>query len=214
MKTITPRLTVADGHLILGDMDDALRPRTPEVVAALVENHREFIAFVERRVSDRALAEDIVQEAFARSIDRIETLAEEESIRAWFYRTLRNAVIDHYRRGAASARKLEALAAELGDEGALPPEVEGAVCRCIARLAATLKPEYADALTRIEVEGLSVKRFAEQAHISPSNAAVRVFRAREALRRQVAASCGTCAAHGCVDCNCVHPRGDSSGRST
>ena len=32
---------------------------------------------------------------------------------------------------------------------------------------------------------------------------VRVFRAREALRRQVAASCGTCAEHGCIACTCT-----------
>nr|MBA3538947.1 RNA polymerase subunit sigma-70 [Deltaproteobacteria bacterium] len=62
--------------------------------------------------------------------------------------------------------------------------------------------EYADALRRIEVDGVSVKDYAEEAGISSSNAGVRVFRAREALRRQVARSCGTCATHGCLDCTC------------
>ena len=73
-------------------------PRSPAVVAALVENHREFLAFLQRRVHDRATAEDILQEAFARGLDRLETLQNDESVRAWFYRTLRNAVVDHYRR--------------------------------------------------------------------------------------------------------------------
>ena len=76
------------------------------------------------------------------------------------------------------------------------------VCRCVSRLAETLKPEYADALRRIEVDGISVTSFADERGISKSNAAVRVFRAREALRRQVAASCGTCAEHGCLACTC------------
>jgi RNA polymerase sigma-70 factor (ECF subfamily) len=52
------------------------------------------------------------------------------------------------------------------------------------------------------VDGLAVKDYAEEAGISPSNAAVRVFRAREALRGQVSRSCGTCADHGCLDCTC------------
>ena len=91
---------------------------------------------------------------------------------------------------------------EIADEVAPPPEVRGAVCQCVTRLAATLKPEYADALQRIEVQGVPVKTYAEEHGISASNAAVRVFRAREALRKQVAVSCGTCADHGCLECTC------------
>jgi RNA polymerase sigma-70 factor (ECF subfamily) len=74
----------------------------------------------------------------------------------------------------------------------------------VSRLASTLKPEYADAVQSIEVEGMSVKDFAEAKGISSSNAAVRVFRAREALRNQVVRSCGSCAEHGCLDCTCSH----------
>jgi RNA polymerase sigma-70 factor (ECF subfamily) len=47
-----------------------------------------------------------------------------------------------------------------------------------------------------------VKAYAEQKGLSSSNAAVRVFRAREALKKRVIESCGTCAEHGCVDCTC------------
>ncbi|MGZ7100373.1 MAG: RNA polymerase sigma factor, partial [Candidatus Angelobacter sp.] len=38
--------------------------------------------------------------------------------------------------------------------------------------------------------------------ITAENAAVRVHRARKALRRQVELPCGTCAEHGCLDCHC------------
>jgi len=71
-------------------------------------------------------------------------------------------------------------------------------------LSATLKPEYRDALERIEVQGVAVKDFADERGITPSNAAVRIFRAREALRKQVAVSCGTCAEHGCIECTCAN----------
>lgn len=175
----------------------------PKVVEALVANHREFLAFLERRVGDRAVAEDLLQEAFVRSIDRLGELREEESARAWFFRTLRNAVIDHHRRRAAADRRLEALAAELDPDGAAPQELERAVCACVSRIAETLKPEYAQALRRIELEGLPVVEFAREVGISESNAGVRVYRAREALRREVSRSCGTCAEHGCFDCTCA-----------
>ena len=80
--------------------------------------------------------------------------------------------------------------------------MESEICACVSRLAATLKPEYSEALDAIEIRGTPVKSFAEQKGLSPSNAAVRVFRAREALKKRVRESCGTCAEHGCIDCSC------------
>jgi len=80
--------------------------------------------------------------------------------------------------------------------------MEKEICACVTRLAATLKPEYAEALQAIDVVGTPVKAFAEQHGLSASNAGVRVFRAREALKKRVTESCGTCAEHGCTNCTC------------
>jgi RNA polymerase sigma-70 factor (ECF subfamily) len=190
---------MADPHETPADVE---RPMSPDVIASLVQGHREFLGFLERRVGNRAVAEDILQEAFVRGISRIESLRSDESVTAWFYRMLRNAVVDHFRRRGSSERAMSALAAELDE--AVEPDVEarGAVCQCVRALAGTLKPEYAAALTRVEVDGLSVQAFAEEASITPNNAAVRLFRARDALRKQVKVACGTCADHGCLDCSC------------
>lgn len=191
------------------DPDSPLLPETPAAVARLVANHREFLAFLQSRVGSRAVAEDILQDAFIRGIGKIEGLRSDESAVAWFFRVLRNAVVDHQRRQGVAQRRLDALAAEL-DEAA-PPEAEArsVVCRCVGELAATLKPAYAEALRRIEVDGLAVKDYAAEAGITSNNAAVRVFRAREALRKQVVRACGTCATHGCLDCTCGGGRCDA-----
>jgi RNA polymerase sigma-70 factor (ECF subfamily) len=176
-------------------------PLTADVVGVLVGNHRAFLEFLERRVGDRATAEDILQEAFVRGIGKASALDDRESAVAWFYRILRNAVTDHFRARASSNRKLEAFARELEPE-VMPPETQAAICRCVGELAGTLKGEYAEALKRVEVDGVSVKDYASEAGITSNNAAVRVFRAREALRKQVARCCGSCADHGCIDCTC------------
>src|SRR5688572_13822349 len=175
---------------------------TADMTTRLVDNHREFLGFLERRLGDRALAEDILQDAFVRSIEKSREVRDESSAVSWFYRLLRNAIVDHYRRSGTRSRALEGLAREL--EGAVepPPEMHDAICGCVVRLATTLKPEYEEAIRRIEVDGASVQDFAAEAGISPNNAAVRVFRAREALRKQVKASCRTCADHGCLECTC------------
>ena len=62
-------------------------------------------------------------------------------------------------------------------------------------------------MRRVEIDGVAVKDYAVEARITSSNAAVRVFRAREALRKQVARSCGTGADHGCLDCTCDTTQG-------
>ncbi len=177
-------------------------PPMTSVPDLLVANHRAFLGFLERRVGDRALAEDILQDAFVKSVEKADELRDESSAVAWFYRTLRNAVIDHYRRTSTRNKALEAFAREM--EGAVepPPEIREAICGCVTQLASTLKPEYADAIQKVDIDGMSMQQYSKAAAISPSNAAVRAFRAREALRKQVRASCGTCAEHGCVECTC------------
>jgi len=172
---------------------------TADIAATLVANHRDFLAFVEKRVGNRATAEEILQDAFVRSLDKLDTVR--DTAIGWFYRVLRNAIIDHYRRNAAAQRRTEALAHE-PDVAETDEELHRVVCKCVAQLADTLKPEYAAALKRVEVDGVAVKDYADEAGISANNAGVRIHRAREALRKQVVRSCGTCATHGCLDCTC------------
>lgn len=188
------------------DAEAPVQDTTSEVAAIFVANHRDFLSFLERRVGSRAIAEEILQEAFVRGIGKVR-VDDEQSVVGWFYRTLRNAAIDYHRRHETASKALHAFAAETKDRAEPDPELRAAVCQCVGRLAETLKPAYADALKRIEVDGVSVKDYAAEAGIAASNAAVRVFRAREALRGQVTRSCGTCAEHGCLDCTCGSPAG-------
>ena len=171
-------------------------------VETLLENHRAFLRYLERRVGDRALAEDILQDAFAKVVARPELAPIDEAIVPWFYRTLRNAAVDQFRRRGAADRAYGAFARELETHETPSTDMETEICACVSRLAATLKPEYAEALQAIEVTGTPVKAYAEQKGLSSSNAAVRVFRAREALKKRVIESCGACAEQGCVNCTC------------
>ena len=179
-------------------------PSRTDLMSVLVENRGAFLSFLERRIGHRESAEDVLQEAYARSLDRL-PIEDGESAVAWFYRVLRNAVVDHYRRGGASDRALSALARELEKEAEPDLDERNAVCRCVARLSETLKPEYALALRRIDVDGVSVQDYAAEAGITANNAGVRVFRARQALRKRVVKWCGACAERGCIDCTCGEP---------
>lgn len=167
----------------------------------LLGNRQAFLNFLERRVGDRAIAEDILQDAFVKVMTRPGQAPSDEGIVPWFYRNLRNATIDRFRRAATSNKALAAFAHEV-EHTTGPAQLNAEICRCVSEVARTLKPEYADALIAVEVNGTPVKAFAEQHGLSVSNAGVRVYRAREALKKRVEKACGSCAEHGCVDCTC------------
>lgn len=171
-------------------------------LAALIENHRRFLAFVERRVGSRAEAEEILQAAFVKGLERAGEIRDEERAVAWFYRLLRNAIVDHWRARGAEARATEALARELGDAHEPPPEVASELCACFEALLPALKPEHAEILRKVDLGGARPVDFAAEAGITPNNAMVRLHRARTALRERLVRSCRTCAEHGCLDCTC------------
>lgn len=181
--------------------DTPLQPETPELIAALLDNRQRFLAFLESRLGDRAIAEDILQDAFVRGLRAVDSLQSPDALLPWFYRVLRNAAIDWQRKRGTASQALQRFQNELGDDTA-SPEVRNQVCQCVARLAETLKPEFAEILTRVDVDEVAVKDYAVQVGISSNLAGVRVHRARAALLKRVQASCGACATHGCLDCSC------------
>jgi RNA polymerase sigma factor (sigma-70 family) len=172
-----------------------------EAIANLVLQRSQFLGFVQRRVESPATAEDIIQNAYIRAIEQAPTLRNEESAVAWFYRILRNAVIDHYRRRSAEDRALERWANDL-TEAAPDPQTEAIVCECIDQVLLTLKPGYSEILRRVDLAEGSLQDFAAEAGITQGNAAVRIHRARHALKRQLTLVCGTCFKHGCLNCSC------------
>src|SRR5690606_28636001 len=174
--------------------------QTTDLLQELASKRGEFLAFVERRVGDRAAAEDILQDAFARSAERLADLRTPTAATAWFYRVLRHATIEDHRRRDRRERALDRVEAQ----AALAPrepsfDAVEVGCRCVGELVDSLKPEYAQALARVEVDGIAVKDFAAEQGITANNAAVRVHRARKALAREVAECCGACASAGCAE---------------
>lgn len=185
-----------------GPDDDTLAALDSGVIASLVENHRRFLRFLEARVNSTAVAEEILQGAFVKTLEKGAALQDGEGAVAWFYRLLRNALVDHYRRQGVERRALEKEAREPAAPAELDREIEEAVCKCIYDMIPTLKPEYAALIRRVDLEGQSISEIAKAEGISSNNAMVKLHRARQALKRQLERSCGTCAAHGCLDCSC------------
>jgi len=170
----------------------------------LAEHHGRFLAFLRHRVESDAVAEDILQDAYAKSLEKLGQVQDEESVVAWFYRMLRNAVVDHYRRAGVEKKALTALEGEA--ESSFEPELRQSVCTCVSAIIPTLKPEYAEIVGEVELGERPIAEVATEKGLTTNNATVRLHRARAALRRRLVEVCGTCSTHGGVDCTCRTPR--------
>ena len=166
----------------------------------LTANRDRFLAFVAKRVG-REDAEDVLQGALARALARAADVRDDERVVPWFYRILRNAVADHWRERATARRADAALRAEPWPE-AVVPEDAAALCRCFEPLIATLPPDQARVLRRVDLEDARPVDVAAEDGVTPNLAMVRLHRARRALRARLLESCRTCAEHGCLDCSC------------
>jgi RNA polymerase sigma factor (sigma-70 family) len=175
-------------------------PSTRDTAAALAEQHSRFLQFLRGRVGDPATAEDILQAAYVKAIECGAQLREAESSVAWFYRILRNAVADDYRREVARSRAMNQWAADWNE--AWEPELKAEVCACILEAVRALKPEYRAAIEQVDLGEQSVESFAKAQRTTANNASVRLHRARKAVAKQITAICGTCAIHECLDCTC------------
>jgi RNA polymerase sigma-70 factor (ECF subfamily) len=180
--------------------DDVMTPGDDRLESVLLARHREFLAFLERRVGGRIDAEEVLQAAYARALDRGVPDDGAEGVVSWFYRVLRNALVDRARRTEAQRRSAERLARE--PEPAEDPGLRDAVCACMHDLLPVLKPEYAEVVRAVDLDDRPLAEVAAAAGVTLNNATVRLHRARQALKRQLLRACGACAAHGCLECHC------------
>ena len=182
--------------------DQPQKTASTKTIERVTAQHERFLRFLSSRVEDASTAEDILQAAYMKAIESGSEIRDGESTVAWFYRILRNAVTDHYRRRASRNKAYAAFAAEMPET--YEPEIKAAICECIGDVIATLKPEYRSAIEQVDLREIPVENFAESEQISSNNASVRLHRARKEVARQLKTVCGACAEHKCLDCTCRH----------
>ncbi len=193
------------------DLSFTASNKTPELylnnmIQRLLEQESAFRVFLRRRVSDEAVAEDLLQQSMIRAVQSHHSVRNDDSVVAWFYRIIRRTLIDYYRSKDAEARRNDAFLQELtisGDDKQPPiDEMKATVCTCLHHLLPALHSNYAELIQRIDLDGESPKRVAKELKISQNNLTVRLHRARQALRTSLEQSCGVCSTHGCLNCTC------------
>jgi RNA polymerase sigma factor (sigma-70 family) len=151
-----------------------------EIVRLLLAEKGRLLTFLEERVGSRADAEDLLQIAMLRVVTKGHALRSRDRIIPWFYRVLRNLLVDWHRRRAAAARALRRLERTVSVTQDQDEALWRQVCSCVSRILVTLRPEYTEILGRVEVDQQPVVEAARELGISANNASVRLFRARRA----------------------------------
>lgn len=161
----------------------ALPGRSDHLVGSLAANARDLLGYFERR-AEREDAADLVAETMLAAWRRVDDLpADDEGARRWLFGIARNVLLNSQR----TTRRRSRLAARLRDVLASAPvpavdestEVRDAIGR--------LDPPLAEIVQLVHWEGLSLADAAEVLGIPSSTARSRYQRAKEELRRTLAA---------------------------
>ncbi len=133
---------------------------------------------------DRAEAEDLVQETYAKALRGFPSFQAGTNFRAWMYRILRNTFLSS-RTGLKTT-----VAIDDEDAGALPAEsanpesllLEQANREMVQEALAELPVRFREIVLLCEVEEMSYQEIAETLGIPIGTVMSRLFRARKALR--------------------------------
>ena len=162
--------------------------------------HDGLRAFIAKRVNDQGHVDDILQDVFVRVQRQIDSVNDPGRIVSWIYQVTRNAIIDHYRKPgrhreipAGLSDEIERLdeirtipeLAPQGEAGELRTELAA----CLRPMIERLSPDYRDAITLVEIDGLTQQAAAKQMGMSLSGMKSRVQRGRAWLKQMLDDCC-------------------------
>ncbi len=159
---------------------------SPELWHSAAERLRPFVA---RRVP-AADVDDVLQDVFVRMQRGLGSLREEERFTSWLFQVARSSVAEHVRGRARhpvahdANVELPAEASEVDDH-----EASRSLSSCVSLFVARLPAPYREAVTLVELEGMTAREAAAMVGISVSGMKSRVQRGRQQLREMFDRCC-------------------------
>ncbi|WP_411826942.1 sigma-70 family RNA polymerase sigma factor [Luteolibacter sp. AS25] len=157
------------------------------------ELRNSILRFVQSRVRDCHLAEDLTQEILIRGFAKVSGLRNKERLESWLFQIARNVIADYFR----SSRSTQAYHEHLPDVednlcGYVPEEeavLRETLSSFIRGVVESLPAIYRNALCYTDYEGHTQAQLADREGLSLSGAKSRVQRARQEIRAEVARCC-------------------------
>jgi RNA polymerase sigma-70 factor (ECF subfamily) len=157
------------------------------VDALFVKHHNEIFAYLVRMLRDSELAADLTQDAFVKAYKNYDTLEKDENARAWLYQIAHRVALDEIRH-----RKIVRMVPWTGESHGAAPSAERLAMDLrlsgpLERALATIPERQRAALLLAELHDLTGLELAAAMGVSHVAARAILTRARESLRRALAA---------------------------
>jgi RNA polymerase sigma-70 factor, ECF subfamily len=157
------------------------------VEALFAKHHSEIYAYLVRMLRDPELASDLTQDAFVKAYKNYDTLQKDENARAWLYQIAHRVALDELRR-----RKIIRMVPWTGEARGAAPSAERIALDLrlsgpLERALAQIPERQRAALLLAELHDLTGLELAAAMGVSHVAARAILTRARESLRRALAA---------------------------
>jgi RNA polymerase sigma-70 factor (ECF subfamily) len=157
------------------------------VDALFNKHHNEIYAYLVRMLRDSELAADLTQDAFVKAYKNYDTLQKDDNARAWLYQIAHRVALDELRR-----RKIIRMIPWTGEARGAAPSAERLAMDLrlsgpLERALASIPERQRAALLLAELHDLTGLELAAAMGVSHVAARAILTRARESLRRALAA---------------------------
>lgn len=154
------------------------------------ELEKKLRPFIARRVPERDV-DDVLQEVFLRISRGLQSLHDEERFGPWVHTLARHAIADHLRAAARHplAEDDRANEAATSLESDIESDAATGLATYLVPFVAALPSPYREALTLVELQGMSQREAADMLGLSHSGMKSRVQRGRAMLRRSFEDCC-------------------------
>lgn len=157
------------------------------VEALFTKHHGEIYAYLVRMLRDPELAADLTQDAFVKAYKAYDSLEKDENARAWLYQIAHRVALDDIRR-----RKIVRMVPWTGESHGASPSAERLAMDLrlsgpLERALAQIPERQRAALLLAELHDLTGLELAAAMGVSHVAARAILTRARESLRRALAA---------------------------
>lgn len=159
---------------------------TDNLGAAFIRLQQHLRNYLRRRVSDDAAAEDLLQDVFVKALVAEGAGRQIGNLTGWLYAAVRTTLVDHYR---AAGEPMQELDEEIPDWEVDDQRLHQELSNCLRPFIDRLAPIYRDTLIATDLDGSTMRSFAQAQQVSISAIKSRAVRARAMLKTELLACC-------------------------
>ncbi|OCP05739.1 MULTISPECIES: RNA polymerase sigma factor [unclassified Ensifer] len=192
----TARAALRPDHLSEQELLRRARSDDPEAFRTIMRRYNQRLFRIARAVvRNDSIAEDVVQEAYLRAFEHLETFRGDASLATWLHRVVLNEALGRLRK--SSTRREVPLATEQASADIVPfpnaasaedPEralAQRQILRLVEEATDALPEPFRLVFTARVIEAMSVEETAALLGIKPETVRTRLHRARQLLRQQI-----------------------------